>query len=306
LESYRKKIIKLSKDDNWELQDEYTITFKSDQKNNTDEKPFDITILGLVHGNEVGSVSILNNYIDNIGSIITSKSYCLSLANIPAYLQNKRFIDEDLNRIFGMNNNSIEGKIAERIEKIICKSKYVLDLHQTYGPCVSPFFIFHFSKDHYKFARSLDKNTPVISFKGTPFFGGTTLNEFARKNNTIAITFELGELGFCKKQKILGTENVIKAICSRYDENIDYKDNNLYAFDKIVYAPKGHKLKKGIIDMSYIKKGDILSNHNGYDIRSDIDGRLIFPIYTPASSDDSKDVELGRLIRKVSIKEFLE
>lgn len=95
-------------------------------------------VLGSVHGNEVCWSLAIDSCIklmrNNVLPIVSGSVTFLPRANRYAYFAGKRFIDIDLNRLFG--NNEIftrEHKVAQIIKAYISQADFVLDLHSIHA-----------------------------------------------------------------------------------------------------------------------------------------------------------------------------
>jgi succinylglutamate desuccinylase len=90
-----------------------------------------VTITACVHGNEILGKRTFE-LVEKLS--ITKGTVNLILANEPAILAKKRFIDADLNRSFpGSASGNTEQRIAAEIMPIISKCDFLLDLHTTTG-----------------------------------------------------------------------------------------------------------------------------------------------------------------------------
>ncbi len=106
-----------------------TYTFSSDVPG------LNLLVLGAIHGNEKCGTKAIQNIIREIesGHLIVSKGSVtfLPISNPKAYVENKRFIDENLNRVFyaGHLGNTYEGALAKEVMEEIKRCDYILDLH---------------------------------------------------------------------------------------------------------------------------------------------------------------------------------
>lgn len=102
-----------------------------------------VAITGGTHGNELTGVYLLKHWLSCVEEI-TRKSFSteLHLANPEANIQVRRFIDQDLNRQFDVNDlknpelNSIEQRRAKELNRILGpkdnpRVDFILDLHTT-------------------------------------------------------------------------------------------------------------------------------------------------------------------------------
>ncbi len=99
-----------------------------------------IAIIGAIHGNERIGIEVIKELLQkNEFNEKSFKNLYLVGGNPRAYAENKRFIEANLNRCFGKENdkslkhleNSYERAIAKEIQKILEKCQRVLDIHQS-------------------------------------------------------------------------------------------------------------------------------------------------------------------------------
>ncbi len=97
-------------------------------------------ILGSVHGNEKWGSQAIERFTkliqDNKINIKRWKIILIAQVNQKAFEQNKRFVDQDLNRLFKDEyknldevKNSYEYQIAQELKPILAKADFMLDLH---------------------------------------------------------------------------------------------------------------------------------------------------------------------------------
>lgn len=94
------------------------------------KKAKDIVVICCVHGNEIFGLQIFKYFLKNKATFPDVK---VILANEKAVKLKKRYIEEDLNRVFGVKTRpaSYESKIATRMLKEIKNAKYIIDIHTT-------------------------------------------------------------------------------------------------------------------------------------------------------------------------------
>jgi succinylglutamate desuccinylase len=91
--------------------------------------PIFITMVCCLHGDETFGLKVFNFYQPKLKNLPGLR---LILANEEALAQNKRFIDEDLNRCFpGAANGNTEARLAYRLLPHIQETEIVLDIHTT-------------------------------------------------------------------------------------------------------------------------------------------------------------------------------
>jgi succinylglutamate desuccinylase len=234
----------------------------------------------LVHGNETFGLDLAIDFLNND----PSQSFMLMLGNRESYLAQKRFVERDLNRSFGLNiQNLSEEKRAAEIEKYIQDIQYVLDLHQTSYRCVTPFSISRDLDKTLNLVNFLCPEYPLVYFDPTQKTSqeGMTFGEYCQENGKIFLTIELGEKGFQKELQKKGL-GIIKNFL-KFTQEIKTEPKIEY-----IYIPTQTVLKKeqtdslvpGLENFSFIKKGSLLIENS---IREDKiaseDGFVLFPKY---------------------------
>jgi succinylglutamate desuccinylase len=257
-----------------------------------------ISISSIIHGNEVGSLPAILKLIDHL---ITKKiryegKISFILGNKKASLENKRYLQDDLNRSFGKNldyKNSIEKQRAFEIKKILDISDVFIDFHQTTMPCKEPFYIFAMHQESYLWARAIGNSKYFVTRKSNKPYSqeGMCSDEYMRSLNKPGITLELGEQGFHKNSEIVCYRAIKKALyvmdeiflkkkslnaLAKKNQDFQFlsiKHNEMFANDKI-------KLVNGLFNLQKIEKNKIMGTlENGKYFYSPLEGYVLFPQY---------------------------
>jgi succinylglutamate desuccinylase len=249
----------------------------------------DIILSSGIHGNETAPIEICDELIKDIflGKLIVRQRIQFIFGNIKAMNENKRFIDENLNRLFSkdtpicINYEQNRAKIIEDCVDNFFKdnkadfnhgrNRYHYDLHTAIrGSIFEKFAIAPYlhgkpqSTSQLEFLNACDVNTVVFSKSATSTFSYYTANAFSAH----AYTIELG------KAKPFGenTPESFKAIKRNLeylisDSNISLNkfnnnDFNLFEVFKTVYRNDDSfelYLDKNIENFSCLPIGTILS-----------------------------------------------
>ncbi len=151
-------------------------------------------ILGAIHGNEKIGIDVLRK-IKNLG--IDAGTVYLVGGNPRAYTQHKRFIDYNLNRVFGDDNefenikNSYERTRAKLIQEVLDQCDAVLDLHQSHSD--HNFVVCEAGSDDV--ARMLDARRIIHSLDA-----GCT-DKYMDDRGKIGVCFEAGKIGDIRPEK---------------------------------------------------------------------------------------------------------
>ena len=137
-----------------------------------DGKKYPYVVSAIVHGNEVGGLASLNDFLEIYasGSLQTDVPTVVFLGNVRAAEMGRRFVERDMNRSFNMDDLAThEARRTKELENIMLNAGFYLDIHQTKKKSSTGFFIFPFKKESFEFARSLMPRTPIVTHWGTRF-----------------------------------------------------------------------------------------------------------------------------------------
>jgi succinylglutamate desuccinylase len=250
------------------------------------EEKIDLLITGLIHGDEVIGLEVINNILSKIAStdFTPDINVAFLLGNLAAYKMNLRFCEYDLNRAFGCeHSDKFEIQRAREIELIIKNSKAVFDIHQTIEPTLHPFFIFPFNIDSIKSAALINLDIPILTFKGKEFSSkGQTLIEFAQLHGCTTISIETGQKGF-NTEMASRVENIIFKFIEYLSLNTKLHLPSEVTINQIfqtIHYSEGRELIPGLQSCQPVKRGDVIGKEqSGEWILSPIDGVIFFPKY---------------------------
>lgn len=255
------------------------------------EKP-DILFTALVHGNEVIGLQVLNLFLEKTlkSNHKAPYTFAVLLCNVPAYSKKQRFINKDLNRSFQApidvpkTEKGQEYYRTMEIETVIKKlqPRFIIDLHQTTEPTLSPFFMLPEDESLILSASVINKDWPIVTFDTLGFSkDGKTLMEFAWGEKIPALVIEISQNGFdlnlaktvCEGLFYLNAEAVITP--PKKDDISYYKIT--HHLTKFIV---GSELMPGFQNLQVIKEDDILGiTPAGNEYFCPADGLFIFPKY---------------------------
>ena len=125
------------------------------------ESSIDLSLMALTHGNEVGGLGVILRLVEAIKErkLEVPGSLAIVLGNIEAFKQEKRFVESDLNRAFGIEHpQTLEHRRAKDLAPILARSQKLLDFHQTIMPSKKAFFIFPFSERAFHWSAQIDRD----------------------------------------------------------------------------------------------------------------------------------------------------
>ncbi len=246
-----------------------------------------ISLMGLTHGNEVAGAYVLNNFLRLIlnNKVQINNTIYFILGNPKAYLKNIRYLEKDLNRCFAsVELKTYEDRRSKEIQKVIKRSDILIDFHQTQTYTPQAFFVITSNDYNLKFLKQLDFRIPVLDLhnpstnhtNSSPFL---TADEYMGEINKIGVAVELGTKGFCNDQITLGlsilhqTFKILNRPHILYSDQLDiYKE-----LTKVKRNCDCCQLSKKIENFYKVKKGEIVAMCLHGEIKSPVNGHVIFP-----------------------------
>lgn len=268
----------------------------------------------IIHGNESGTLPAACELAEALrgGQVSSGGPVTILLGNVAAALADKRFLEEDFNRVFTFDRPavSLERRLAERVRPILDAADVFLDLHQTQTPTEQPFWTFPWSTELGHWARALQA-APVALTRaaGQAFSVGTCcLDEYVRSRGRVGITVEVGFRGQDPSQSAsaMATMRRLLHVVDRVatGEGIGAIAEaaptvRYYTTAHVVPAlTKDHRLRPGIQNWTAVVEGELLSPPGGPELRAPESGFVLFPKY-PGPTDPPPP-ELYRLAREVA------
>lgn len=277
------------------------------------QKDIVITVMGLTHGNEVGGLAAITDWLRSMSyqAAFPSVPIAVVLGNVKAAQLNQRFCDRDLNRSFNRKGTDTwEDRRAREIEKILERTSYLIDLHQTICPSVSPFFIFPYKPESFAWAQAINHRLPVVTHWGAPFSqDGCCTDEYVNSCGGIGLTIELGQNGFAPALVAAGTVAIEQAIAT--STRMSRKEpllckapkTEIYTWaDSLAYPKEGEGLHPGYMNFQDVKNGERLGGSQTSPIVAPCDGKILFPKYPQPGS--ARPAELCRIIRRIEPEEL--
>lgn len=273
-------------------------------------KDIGLTLMGITHGNEVAGIDVLAQFVEFIGECPEYLTFpvALILGNYEACLQDKRFLDKDLNRSFDQTNSTLlEEKRARQIESILIRSRFLLDFHQTIEPTESPFFIFGY-KNHegFEFAREVDPSIPIVTHWAGSFSNdGRCSDEFVISNGGTGITLELGQNSFNPYHVAVGFRAALKAvkIVQRKIEGKNWSQHDdeaeIYTWGEVLPFPEKGCLDEGWHNFRSVEKGQKIGTCKDGDLKAGVSGKILFPKYL-RNPNTAAPAEICRILKKIS------
>lgn len=266
-----------------------------------------LVISTLVHGNEIGGIEVLLKLIEEIYAkkLIPKSNLRFILGNVDAYFEDKRFLESDMNRSFGLENPATKEELrANELEGFLKDADILIDIHQTIGPTKNPFYIFEYDEGSCNLARFLHPTLPMITYKTKRQFKGKTSTGYFISQNGHAVTIETGQKSIEETQISLGLELTRKVIETDFTISLpSFPLTNTYTFSQVISNPDGSlELVKTHQNFGPVAKGELLAKNKDKEIHSETDGVILFPKY----GDYAKvSPELALILKTVQTAEDL-
>lgn len=273
------------------------------------------TVIGcLIHGNENGTLPAAITLVEalNAKQLQPKGPVTVLLGNTQAALADKRFLEEDFNRVFTFDREavSLERKLAERVRPILDAADVFLDIHQTQTPTAQAFWTFPWSPELGSWSRALQAAKVALTRPGKQSFSAGTccLDEYVRNRGKIGITVEVGYKGQDPAQAAASLD-VMKRLIAIVDriacneetlEQIAAKAPEVRAYKTAEIVPAAsslHRLRPGLGNWTAVKRGERLSADGAPELHASVDGFVLFPKY-PGPTDPPPP-ELYRLAQLV-------
>jgi succinylglutamate desuccinylase len=249
-------------------------------------------ICSALHGDEVGSIPAILRIIDDIKNqnIKFDGTITFALGNIEAIKINKRFVTEDMNRIFNKNSqDTVDATRVQEIKKLITSHSIFIDLHQTIGPTKSPFYVIRGAEENMQLATIIEAAPLAMLVEAEANDKARmTSTAYAANHDITSFTLELSQKGYSLKAEELAYSTISKIIHT-VDKNPKQTWKNLAAQKKplnVITIEYSHeftdpamRLHPGLINGEFYKKDFELGECKGQKILAPFDGYIFFPKY---------------------------
>jgi len=243
-----------------------------------------VVIMGSVHGDEKIGVHIIKLLKHILPKQKILGEIYLVFGNPKAYQNNSRYIDCDLNRLFGSKQGKgYEKQRALELKPILQKTDYLLDIHSTIKPSV-PFIFCQNNKNHLKFA-TLFNTKYIVSPKNIylPTDLNSCTDNYTDKYGGIGLTYETGWQQD-KQENNTVLENIkifLKTLGVAFmDKPINpntKKTMLLSIYGSVIPQTKNFFFTKNFENFSFITKNKCLANDNKKKILVPHNSYIIFP-----------------------------
>tara|TARA_B100000575_G_scaffold294625_1_gene312335 strand:+ start:3822 stop:6587 length:2766 start_codon:yes stop_codon:yes gene_type:complete len=264
-----------------------------------------IIFVSAIHGNEDSGVIALKKFFENVKKNATQIEGTVIglIGNLKALSKNRRYIDEDLNRlwnktIFKSKHNSEENELLvlkALIDKIItAKNKndiLIVDLHNTSSS--NGVFTIVNNESEAKIANCL--KVPTVNNLLNKIKG--SFAEYYNKNGVNVIVFEGGAIGdpvsvnnhlagiwkILEKRKFIKTKDIPQEVIDKVEKMKKFSEPSLGDY-KLKYIHKissndDFLMNPNMFNFQKILKNEIIAHDKSGPICSPISGYLLMPLY---------------------------
>lgn len=275
--------------------------------------PVDFTFSYCIHGSEIAGLPLAIRCLENLKKNTPSLSLRFLLGNRNAVIENKRFIEVDLNRCFLKTAHHLsEEKRAQDIENILTNSKIIFDLHQTTTKSISPFLLIKNISYNFQYLNHFKwTEIPVIVYKDGVKFSqdGDSLSSFAHEKRIPFMTLELSEQGIQDDLIDRAFESIEfflkNALNLKSGEKVSKENiqNRIFYQENIIIQKLNptHQLVPGISNMQLIEVNSPLHILNNQTELATVSGLALFPKYGKMQEHSS---ELIRLVTPLNFNQL--
>lgn len=246
-----------------------------------------ITVVCATHWDEIVWIQVINYLLNDfwLEKKILKWKINFVIWNKKWYLNDKKFIDTDLNRIWDFKNenkNTYEFKRAKRILPYLQESNYVLDLHSTTNPSKSIFI----PNQNVNKGLLTQINANYIIKWILPFIHWKTLIDFDYKNTkskteTMVIEWWQNNKTLTIEDSIRNTLNILNYYW--FIDFVDVRNNYIaktYEIKDCFYAKSmdvSFVYRDNIKSFQNIKKWDLIYTDNNKKVFAPFDFEIIMP-----------------------------
>jgi len=251
----------------------------------------------MVHGNEYGSLPAAIRVVRALeeGQLRFGGRVSIFIGNPEAGLQDQRFLEADLNRVFThTDTDSHEHRRAREIMPLLDACDLFIDFHQTILETRQPFYIFPWNAEGWRWARTLQAAPVWVTRNpGQAFSTGTCCtDEYVRNQHKPGLTIELSEKGFNANAAKIAEQAMVDTLSAV--DTIARKEASLntlasaqpdLAFYHTVhrepFTEPDLSLREGIVNFQPVAQGEVLSAPHTPDLIAPGSGMVLFPKYPP-------------------------
>ncbi|MBI5064900.1 succinylglutamate desuccinylase/aspartoacylase family protein [Candidatus Woesearchaeota archaeon] len=236
-----------------------------------------VVIMAGVHGNEICGINAFEKLLPEL-KLDKGKAIFI-YANLEAIKQKKRFVECNLNRCFLKKQpdevkNTLEGKTAVQIMKILDSADILLDIHASNSVDSVPFVIGE--EITWKFAKVMP--VKIVSFNWDEFEEGAT-DAYMNNLGKIGLCVECGYVNDPKGQEraetaILNFLKKAELLKGKVKETKDQKFFKITSLYKNKYGP--FKKVNDFADFGYLNEKTLIGHDGDKEVFAEKEYNIIF------------------------------
>ena len=248
----------------------------------------------MVHGNEFGSLPAALRIMTALrsGEITYGGTVTVFIGNPEAALENRRYLEADLNRVFlATKGTTHEERRARQLMPILDAADVFLDFHQTILETAHPFYIFAWNTDAWQWARATQATPIWVTRNPTAQFSSGTkcTDEYVCDRGRPGMTLELSQKGFSDDAESLCWNAMVKTLRVADAVGMGTAIETLapsepdFRFMTTEYAEPfdnpAKRLRPGLVNFQTVRAGQSLNAPGSPTMVAPRDGALLFPKY---------------------------
>lgn len=251
-----------------------------------------VVIMGAVHGNERLGEAVIAKLRHQITPEKLYGDLILILGNPMAYGAHQRYMDCDLNRLFGDNFNglkkkpqselNVEEKRAIEIAPFLETADYLLDIHSTIKPSV-PFVYCENTEKHLKIASLFGTQYVVSPSPGCrPAELTACADNYVDAHGGIGVTYEAGwhRGAAIFPEALVNTYAFLEhvgAMQPHLPQKARKKTTQLIVYDYIIAETNYFKFSKDYENFDVVEKGEVIGVNNEKHFVAKEKSLMVFP-----------------------------
>lgn len=259
-----------------------------------------VVVMGAIHGNEKMGAKIIKHFKKLLPKEEIFGEIYLIIGNPKALQKNVRFIDCDLNRLFGDDfkklsmkqeaSLAIDEQRALELAPILAKADYLLDIHSTIKKSI-PFVYLKNSPEHFRIAKIFHTKYMVSSLPSCEAQSlYSSVDNFVDKSGGIGITYETG---WHKDESVFddvlsNAKQFLSFVGSAFhdlpENSKAKKSRHLLIYKEILPSKKQFAFEQDYGNFDFLKKGASLGIDGTSKIIVPRDSYIVFP---------KKDIRIG-------------
>lgn len=246
-----------------------------------------VAIMGGVHGDEgCGVVAyewLLNEFLPNLEGL--RGRVFLIKGNPLACSQNVRFVEADLNRLYGDGNKkeNYEERRVEEIKVTLDECEALLDIHSTSRPSV-PMTCSTGRAGNLKIARKLPVEYITIGWEGKT--SGMASDDYMEAQGKVGVTVECGwsqdpEGGDIAKRAAKAFLQEMNMLSDEIEaEKYELEPRILELYETIFPESENFKFVDGVVSFMEFKAGEKYADDGNAEYRAEEDTFIVMPVKT--------------------------